>query len=101
ILYAIANLEMLFQLATYFVDILSMALLLGTMYFLLRLHIAITQGFPWRRWLVASALCGGLALWGKLPELAFFAPLAATGAWILLVSARHQPIRLTTRLAWL
>jgi hypothetical protein len=101
ILYAVANLEMLFQLATYFVDILSMALMLAAMYFLLRLHAAVTQGSHWRRWLLASALCAGLALWGKLPELAFCVPVAATLGWVLLVSARHQSIRLTTRITWL
>ena len=90
ILYAATNLELLFQLATYFVDILNTTVLLASFYCLLLLNDALEHDKPWRRWLIVmSALCG-ISVLGKTTSLVFVGPELAVAAWIILRAIRRR-----------
>jgi hypothetical protein len=101
ILYAATNLELLFQLATYFVDILDSAVLLASFYFLLLLNDALEHRKPWKRWFIATFCLAGASVFGKMTGPAFVGPELIAAAWLLLRPRSRSGETWTSRIGWL
>jgi hypothetical protein len=101
VLYAALNLELLFQLATYLVDTLHALVLMAGFYCVLRLWNALASKDRWKRWLIASAACYGLAWFGKITDPVFVVPELLTLGWLLLISPHRPSISWRGRIGWL